>query len=219
MMRLRPEILSLINSGDTAGSRERVVGYGAWAFAGTGGLERETAALADYAAVYKKDLLRIARTALEEAVLHGRVFEPSRDDYPDPLFDKGASFVTLEKNGELRGCIGSLLPRRATALDVAENAYNAALHDGRFAPVAAGELGEIGIAVSLLTGFEPVAYENEEDLLAKVNAGVDGLVIRDGSRQGLFFAFGLEAAAGQEGFFEQFKTEGRDEPQLLVKCN
>ena len=49
MMRLRPEILSLINSGDTAGSRERVVGYGAWAFAGTGGLERETAALADYA--------------------------------------------------------------------------------------------------------------------------------------------------------------------------
>lgn len=97
MMRLRPEILSLINSGDTAGSRERVVGYGAWVFAGTGGLERETAALADYAAVYKKDLLRIARTALEEAVLHGRVFEPSRDDYPDPLFDKGASFVTLEK--------------------------------------------------------------------------------------------------------------------------
>ena len=54
MMRLRPEILSLINSGDTAGSRERVVGYGAWVFAGTGGLERETAALADYAAVYKR---------------------------------------------------------------------------------------------------------------------------------------------------------------------
>ncbi len=212
MMRLRPEILSLINSGDTAGSRERVVGYGAWVFAGTGGLERETAALADYAAVYKKDLLRIARTALEEAVLHGRVFEPSRDDYPDPLFDKGASFVTLEKNGELRGCIGSLLPRRATALDVAENAYNAALHDGRFAPVAAGELGEIGIAVSLLTGFEPVAYENEEDLLAKVNAGVDGLVIRDGSRQGLFLPSVWKQLPDKRDFLNNLKLKAGMSP-------
>ena len=212
MMHLRPEILSLINSGDTAGSRERVVGYGAWVFAGTGGLERETAALADYAAVYKKDLLRIARTALEEAVLHGRVFEPSRDDYPDPLFDKGASFVTLEKNGELRGCIGSLLPRRATALDVAENAYNAALHDGRFAPVAAGELGEIGIAVSLLTGFEPVAYENEEDLLAKVNAGVDGLVIRDGSRQGLFLPSVWKQLPDKRDFLNNLKLKAGMSP-------
>ena len=212
MMRLRPEILSLINSGDTAGSRDRVVGYGAWAFAGTGGLERETAALADYAAVYKKDLLRIARTALEEAVLHGRVFEPSRDDYQDPLFDKGASFVTLEKNGELRGCIGSLLPRRATALDVAENAYNAALHDGRFAPVAAGELGEIGIAVSLLTGFEPVAYENEEDLLAKVNAGVDGLVIRDGSRQGLFLPSVWKQLPDKRDFLNNLKLKAGMSP-------
>ena len=211
-MHLRPEILSLINSGDTAGSRQRVVGYGAWVFAGTGGLERETAALADYAAVYKKDLLRIARTALEEAVLHGRVFEPSRDDYPDPLFDKGASFVTLEKNGELRGCIGSLLPRRATALDVAENAYNAALHDGRFAPVAAGELGEIGIAVSLLTGFEPVAYENEEDLLAKVNAGVDGLVIRDGSRQGLFLPSVWKQLPDKRDFLNNLKLKAGMSP-------
>lgn len=82
----------------------------------------------------------------------------------------------------------------------------------------AGELGEIGIAVSLLTGFEPVAYENEEDLLAKVNAGVDGLVIRDGSRQGLF-CLRSGSSCRTRGIFEQFKTEGRDEPQLLVKCN
>lgn len=212
MMRLRPEILSLINSGDTAGSRERVVGYGAWAFAEAGGLERETSALTDYAAVYKKDLLRIARTALEEAVLHGRVFEPSRDDYPDPLFDKGASFVTLEKDGALRGCIGSLLPRRATALDVAENAGNAALKDGRFAPVAVDELGKISLSVSLLTGFEAIDYENEEDLLTRVRAGVDGLVIRDGSRQGLFLPSVWKQLPDKREFLNNLKLKAGMSP-------
>lgn len=186
-LHLRPQTLALINSGDTSGDKNRVVGYGAWAFTpASSGLEGETAALEAYAGAFGRELLRAARVGLEEAVLHEREYDPSRDDYDDALFDKGASFVTLEKNGALRGCIGSLYPRRAAVADVAANAYAAALNDGRFPPVAADELAEIKISVSLLTDFEPIAYDSEEDLLANLVAGTDGLVIRDGSRQGLF---------------------------------
>ncbi len=212
MLHLRPKILSLINSGDTGGNRERVVGYGAWVFAQDGALERETAALESYAAVYRKDLLRIARTALEEAVLHGRSFEPDRADYPDQLFDKGASFVTLDKDFSLRGCVGSLQPRRAVALDIAENAYNAALKDSRFLPVESKELEKLQISVSLLTGFEAVDYQSEEDLLAQVRAGVDGLVIRDGSRQGVFLPSVWKQLPEKKDFFDQLKLKAGMSP-------
>ena len=185
-MHLQPRILALINSGDTSGERSRVVGYGAWSFSAASALERETAALKDFAAVNGKSLLRIARTSLEEAVLHRRLYTPSRQDYDDMLFDKGASFVTLEEKGELRGCIGSLLPRRAVAADVAENAYNAALSDSRFKAVTADELEKIDVSVSLLTGYEPISYNDEADLLNLLQPDIDGIVIRDGDRQALF---------------------------------
>lgn len=211
-MNLRPETLALINSGDTSGEKESVVGYGAWSFEAAGTLERETAALADYAAAYGQDLLKIARVGLEEAVLHDRVYTPVRDDYPDALFDKGASFVTLEKNGSLRGCIGSLYPRRSAAADVAANAYAAAREDGRFAPVEAGELAQIKISVSLLTDFEAVDYRDEEDLLKRIKAGADGLVIRDGRRQGLFLPAVWEQLPDKKEFLNNLKLKAGMSP-------
>ena len=190
---LRPETLELANSGDTIGDKNSVVGYGAWTF--TAGKEPEMPAdrldaelenLRRFASFYGKDLYQIAGRALTEAAEKGRRYEPSRGDWPDKLFDKGAAFVTLTVNGSLRGCIGTVVPYQAVALDVAANAYEAAMADSRFQPVKPEELPDIDISISLLTGYEEIVFADEEDLLAKIRPGIDGLIIRDGDRQGLF---------------------------------
>ena len=208
MMYLHPQTLSLINSGDTSGEKEKVVGYGAWAFEKTSNkLDEEQKSLADYVAAYKEKLLKIARLSIEKAVMQGQTYVPNRDDYDDALFDRGASFVTLEKNKNLRGCIGSVLPRRAIALDIAENAYAAALEDTRFQPVSENELKQIKITISLLTGLEEIKYQDEEDLLSQIKPYKDGLVILDGHRQGLFLPSVWEQLPDKKEFLNNLKLK------------
>ena len=117
---LRPEMLELVNSGDTAGDKERVVGYGAWSFGNEDNLpqdetlpplDRETENLRLFAETYRDEILQIVSRTLTEAVMESKHYSPSRKDYADELFDKGASFVTLKKNKDLRGCIGTKIGR------------------------------------------------------------------------------------------------------------
>ena len=192
---LRPEMLDLTNSGDTAGDKDSVVGYGAWSFGAPEDqeqeetlpkLEQETKNLKLFAEAYRDDLLQIVSRALTNAVMKHKHYSPARKDYDDALFDKGASFVTLKLNNELRGCIGTVVPHVAIAHDLADNAYQAAMEDNRFAPLTESELPKITFSVSLLTGFEAITYQDEQDLLSKIQAGKDGIIIRDGDRQGLF---------------------------------
>ena len=211
IMHLKPEILALINSGDTSGSKDKVVGYGAWTFA-ENNLERQTASLQEFTNEYNEELLRLARVSLEEAVLHQRKYEPSRDDFSEILFNKGAAFVTLTENGNLRGCIGTLFPHEAVAADIAQNAYAAALSDNRFSPVTTEELEKINISISFLTGYERVIYRDEEDLLNKIEAGTDGVVIRDGNRQGLFLPSVWKQIPDKKEFLQNLKLKAGMSP-------
>lgn len=211
IMRLKPEILALINSGDSSGIKEKVVGYGAWTFAESN-LERQTDSLKEFTKEYRDELLRLARTSLEEAVLHQRRYEPSRDDFSEVLFNKGATFVTLTEEDDLRGCIGTLLPREAVAADIAQNAYAAALSDHRFNPVTAEELEKIKISISFLTGYERVLYQDEEDLLNMIEAGTDGVVIRDGNRQGLFLPSVWKQIPDKKEFLQNLKLKAGMSP-------
>ncbi len=190
----QPRLLDIVNSGDVTGDKSGVVGYGAWSFdredrpreeTALPPLKQEVESLRSFAEIYGKDLLEIAGASLKEAVGRKK-YKPSRSDYPNELFNRGASFVTLQSGGELRGCIGSLLPGRAIADDVADNAYKAAVEDSRFAPLTEEELKNIKVSISLLSGFEAINYKDEADLLSKIIQGVDGIVIRDGNRQGVF---------------------------------
>ncbi|CDB54105.1 MAG: AmmeMemoRadiSam system protein B [Alphaproteobacteria bacterium] len=216
---LRPETLELANSGDTVGDRDSVVGYGAWSFAAepepavpAGRLEAEFENLRRFASFYGRDLYQIARRALSEAAEHGRRFEPSRGDWPDKLFDKGAAFVTLTVNGSLRGCIGTVVPYQAVALDVAANAYEAAMEDSRFQPVKPEELPGIDIEISLLTDYEEIDFADEKELLTKIRPGVDGLIIRDGDRQGLFLPSVWEQLPGRQDFLNNLKLKAGMSP-------
>ena len=104
----------------------------------------------------------------------------------DDLRGDGASFVTLTKHGQLRGCIGSLEPRRSLAVDVRENAVAAALQDPRFPPVRREELGDLHIEVSVLSIPQRLEYDGVDDLIAKLRPGIDGVVIERGWNRATF---------------------------------
>ena len=129
-------------------------------------------------------LLVVARESIAEA-LGGRVPQVGRRSRPE-LEQPGASFVTLRLDGELRGCIGSLEPRRALYEDVRLNARAAALDDPRFTPLRVEELERVRLEVSLLSSLEPIEAASEPALLTALEPGRHGLMIEKGPRRATF---------------------------------
>lgn len=132
--------------------------------------------------VLGRSLLAVARRAIA-----GHLGAPGPEPVDhDGLQRPGASFVTLTLAGELRGCIGSLQAYRALAVDVAENALGAAFRDPRFAPLDRFDFDRIGVEVSLLSSSTPVAAADEEELLARLRPGTDGLILEFGPYRSTF---------------------------------
>lgn len=171
--RLSIRLLGACNSGDTAGGKGRVVGYSAFALDEPG-----HAVSLDQAGA---TLLGIARSAIESR-LHG-----SAASLEAPwLAQAGATFVTLTREGALRGCIGSLQAARPLGVDVAENALGAAFRDPRFPPVAADEWPRCRLEVSLLSPPKAMRFADEADLLEQIAAGEDGLILEADGRRATF---------------------------------
>jgi len=214
-----PQMLALINSGDVTGNKDRVVGYGAWSFYPDNEisneqskLEQEVKSLETFSETYGNMLMQIVRNSLEKAVKYDKKYSPSRASFPEDIFDKGASFVTLRKNNELRGCIGSIYPNNSIAQDVASNAYSAAMEDRRFSPLKEDELPNISYSISLLTGFEKIENKNEAELLDKIEQGIDGIIIRDGNRQGVFLPSVWSELPDKKEFFRSLKVKAGMNP-------
>ena len=106
--------------------------------------------------------------------------------YPAIFDSAGASFITLELNGQLRGCIGSPIAHTSLLVDLIQNSYNAAFSDNRFSPLSPEEYENINISISLLSPPEPIMFDDEEDLLNKIEKDIDGIIIRDNDKQALF---------------------------------
>lgn len=129
----------------------------------------------------KQTLLRLARQALEIGVRGDTPAPPRFSELSPALQANGATFVTLTRHGELRGCIGALEAHQPLAQDVQEHAVAAALNDYRFPSVTPAELDEIKIEVSRLTPPQALHYTDAEDLLAKLRPGIDGVTLRNSS--------------------------------------
>lgn len=127
-------------------------------------------------------LLALARGAIAEALGDGPAVTGSGTWLGEP----GATFVTLTRGGELRGCIGTLIAERPLREDVTGNARAAAFRDPRFAPVTHEEMTELNVEVSLLSPIEPVDNESESGLLALLRPGVDGVLLEYGRQRGTF---------------------------------
>ena len=87
-------------------------------------------------------------------------------------------FVTLHKEGSLRGCIGSLAATETILEEVRRQALNAAFHDHRFAPVAAQEVQQLKISVSILTEPQPLGFSDCAELIKLLRPNVDGVILR-----------------------------------------
>lgn len=172
---LQPVVLDVRNSSDTAGDPGRVVGYAAFAF--------QPGADSDRPDVEKgATLLKLARASIA-----------SKLGLPEAAFlqsgwldEPGATFVTLTRHGELRGCVGSLEAYRPLGIDVRENAAAAAFHDSRFTPLSRAEFDEVRIEVSLLSPGEPILAASEAEALAALRPHIDGVVFEYGRHRSTF---------------------------------
>jgi hypothetical protein len=202
--------LDLRSSGDTAGPRDEVVGYGAWAL----GLERlDTAAGAE--------LVSLARRSLVDAVREGRELRIDLAELAPALRAWGASFVTLRRGGELRGCIGSLEAERPLALDVARSAHRAATADPRFPAVHPDELDSLSLHVSVLGPLERLHVATREELLAALRPGSDGLVLQQGGRRATFLDSVWEQLRTAEEFVRELERKAglaADAWRQAVEC-
>ncbi len=172
------KVLKYAHSGDVTGDRSRVVGYSAVA------LLRAPRATAPPVARFalndrdRRELLRIARQAAETAVKDKKLYEPPAPASAALLRERGA-FVTLRKQGELRGCIGYTAAVKPLYLTVRDVATYAALRDPRFPSVTPGELGQLEYEVSVLSAFRQVLD------VKQIQVGRDGLLLRKGEREGI----------------------------------
>lgn len=167
------EILKYANSGDTSGDKSRVVGYLSAAI-----YDREEVGVnLGLGEEEKVELLRIARASVQAAV--GGETLPELKAATPLLGEKRGAFVTLTKEGRLRGCIGHIRGIEPLYITVSKMAAAAALEDPRFDPVQPAELDLLEIEISVLTPFEKITDPSE------VVVGTHGLYIEKGYSHGL----------------------------------
>ncbi len=152
-------------------------------------------------------LLELAKSSIQHGLQTGRPLKINLGAYPEELTERRATFVTLEINHQLRGCIGMLEAARPLAEDIAENAFSAAFKDPRFPPLEAHELDKLDIHLSILTPSEPVSFSSEQDLIAQLQPGIDGLILEEGRRRGTFLPSVWESLPEPEQFLRHLKQK------------
>jgi MEMO1 family protein len=165
------------NSGDVTNEKDRVVGYASI------GLFKSPLTGEE-----KKELLVLANKAVTDYVTNGKT--PEVDMQNRKFKTDGAVFVTIKKNGDLRGCIGHVQPVMSLYKSVINNAIAASSGDPRFPPMTKEELKDIDIEISILSPLNPVKD------IKDIQIGKHGLVIRKGVHSGLL----LPQVAGELGW-------------------
>lgn len=151
-------------------------------------------------------LLTLARNAIAEKLGATHAADPELASHP-ALSENGAVFVTLTRNGDLRGCIGSLEAWRPLHEDVSANAVAAALRDPRFPPLRADELTTTRVEVSLLTPAQPMSFASEADALGQLRPLVDGVILEYGKHRGTFLPQVWESLPEPREFMAQLKRK------------
>jgi hypothetical protein len=199
-------IISYANSGNTlVGDNNRVVGYGALAFYkidhNNKALEKKNENISneystDLDSLDKISLLKLARKSVEQYLTSETL--PLPRNLTQLMNSKRGAFVTLKKDGELRGCIGSLVENLPLYNVVGKMALQAAFNDNRFHPLEFNELTQVEFEISVLTPL--VKIKNADEIVL----GRDGVVLKKGNKQAVF----LPQVAKEQGWSkEQFLTQ------------
>lgn len=162
-------------------------------------------------------LLQVARDSIQHGLQTGKPLAVNLAEYSAELTEPRATFVTLEKYGQLRGCIGMLEAVRPLVKDIAENAFSAAFRDPRFPALEADELDDLDIHLSILTPAEPMAFSSEQDVLLQLQPGIDGLILEEGYRRGTFLPSVWESLPEPRQFLRHLKQKAGLPPDYWSK--
>lgn len=157
----------------------------------------------------RRRLLVIARASIAQGLEYGHAAVLHPESESETLRAPGAAFVTLELYAQLRGCIGSLeaSPHRSLAADVSDNAFAAAFRDPRFEPLHQAEFAALHISISVIGPRQAMACASEDELLAALCPGVDGLILEAGARRGTFLPSVWEQLPRAEDFLRHLKRK------------
>jgi len=202
-------LLDLRNSGDTAGDPERVVGYGAFALherpaAPAPSPGAEAAEGPEARARRARVITGLARAAVASLFGGPPPAVPAGEGWLD---ERRACFVSLHREGALRGCVGGLEPRGSLYQEVLSCARAAATRDPRFDPVTPGELEDLELEVSVLSPVTPLPAADEAEAVRQLRPGLDGLVLQAAGRGATFIPAVWEQLPAPEDFLRQLRRK------------
>jgi len=174
------EVLKHANSGDTSGDKSRVVGYSSVIFYSDllGTSESQDEGVKALSLAEKKELLRIARSSIETFVRTGKAPDFTVKDAR--LNEMEGAFVTIHRNGDLRGCVGSIIGEEPLYETVRDMAVAAASQDPRFTPLTVAELSGIDLEISVLSQPRRIKDASE------IQLGKHGVIVSSGNHRGVF---------------------------------
>lgn len=152
-------------------------------------------------------LRKLARDAIKYGLMHQAIMPVELETMPKSVNQPGASFVTLFLKGSLRGCIGSIEAHRPLAQDVASNAYAAAFRDQRFEPVDDLIVDDLTLHIAVLTTPEQLHCASEQELIARLRPGRDGLIIEDDTHRATFLPAVWDSLPNPERFVAELKRK------------
>ena len=152
-------------------------------------------------------LLKLAKDSMAYGLKYHKIMPVDLQQYPENLQTQEACFVTLKINGELKGCIGSLVAHQSLVQDIVHNSYAAAFEDTRFAPLTEQELPHLTIHISILSKSEPIIFTSEQDLIRQLRPGIDGLILSDIGYRGTFLPSVWDELPEPEIFLRHLKQK------------
>jgi len=161
----------------------------------------------DFSAEDKQQALRTARESIQHGLVDGTALSVDTSIFSASLQQILACFVTLHKDNQLRGCIGSLEAHQSLINDIAEHAFAAAFQDPRFPPLSQHEFDSLEIDISVLSKPVPMTFTNEEDLLTQIQPYKDGLILEHGHHRGTFLPSVWEQLPERKAFLNQLKVK------------
>lgn len=195
--------IGLTNSSASTNDKSRVVGYGAWLL--YEGKKNEF--IKKYFSNY---LINLCKISIQSKFNKKEV---QLSNIPPVLNEKGASFVTLQINNKLRGCIGSIIAYQPLINDIVLHASDAAFNDTRFNPLSPDEFNQLSISISLLSTPEKIQFSDEANLMGKITPFKDGIIIKDKNHQAVYLPSVWEQLPNKYDFMSNLKIKAGLSPQ------
>lgn len=154
-----------------------------------------------------EDLVKLIVRSIEYGLVKNAPPKVAVNTFAKELQVKRATFVTLEKKGVLRGCIGTIVAYRSLVEDIVENAFAAAFRDPRFPPLQQDERKDLSFSLSVLSPMSQMKFDSQEHFVEQLRPLIDGVVIQDGKNRAVFLPQVWDQLPEKEDFLSRLKLK------------